>query len=67
MPKILTNEQREISKRKRKEYKARHTKDNYRHFNICISKKEKNVIKKLESADSMTSYIVNLIKEDLKK
>ena len=51
----------------RKEYVAKHTKDNYRHYNIYISNKEKNVIKKLESVDSMTGYIVGLIKKDIKK
>jgi len=51
----------------RKEYKAKHQKENYERLSLFISKKEKNVIKKLKNVDNKTGYIVGLIKKDIKK
>lgn len=58
----------EKQKISRKEYKALHTKKNYRHFNVYINReRNKKVIDKLESVDSIASYICELVRNDIKK
>lgn len=54
-------------KNKKYEYIAKFNRENYRHYHIKVNLKDKDVIEKLESVPSKNGYIVELIREDIKK
>ena len=49
------------------EYIARFNKENYKDYHLKVNLKDKEIIDKLESVPSKNGYIINLIREDLKK
>ena len=50
-----------------KKYINDYKKTHYRRFNLLIPNKEKKVIKKLESQENKTKYLIDLIKKDIKE
>lgn len=53
--------------KKRNEYWIKYAKKNYRQVKIIIRYDEQDVLNKLENVDSISQYIIKLIKDDLKK
>lgn len=49
------------------EYIAKFNKENYKDYHLKVNLKDKEIIDKLESVKSKNGYIINLIREDIKK
>lgn len=57
----------EKEKKSRSKYQKKYTEEHYKKITVLIKLDEWNVIKKLESVDSMSEYIVDLIKADIRR
>jgi hypothetical protein len=53
--------------KERLKYKNDFAKEHYKRVQIVIKNEEKNVIKKLESVNSISEYIVDLIRADVRR
>lgn len=49
------------------DYISKFTKQNYKHYHLAVSLKDQDVIEQIEKQESKNGYIVNLIKEDIKR
>ena len=49
------------------EYKAKFDRENYRHYHLKISNKQKEVIKHLEKQENKNGYIIELIRKDMER
>lgn len=47
-------------------YANKFNKENYKQFTLRINKKDLEVLEQLEKQSSINSYIINLIKQDIK-
>lgn len=49
------------------EYNRNFSKENYKHYHLKVSKKDEDIIKKIESQKNKNKYIIDLIREQLKR
>lgn len=57
----------EKEKKSRGKYQSKYTKEHYKKVTFLVKLEDENVIKKLESVNSMGEYIVDLIKADIRR
>ena len=47
------------------EYNRNFSKENYKHYHLKVSKKDEDIIKKIEDQKNKNKYIIDLIRKDI--